>query len=83
MLDRIVAGHEHDRNRRGRRLGRECCRGSPPATITATLAANQIGRQRRQPIKSILCPAVFDRNVLTFDIAGFIQASAECRQQVC
>src|SRR5271169_2520504 len=37
-------------------------------------AADEIGRQRRQPIELVLRPAVFDRHVLTLDIAGFLQA---------
>ena len=38
------------------------------------LAANQIGRQRRQPIVLTFRPAVFDRYIAALDIAGFIQA---------
>ena len=44
------------------------------------LSANQIGRQRRQPIDLILGPAVFDRHVLALDIAGVLQALAKCAQ---
>ena len=43
------------------------------------LPANQIGRQRRQPVDLILGPAVFDRDVLAFDIAGVLQALAKSR----
>ena len=43
------------------------------------LPANQFGRQRRQPIDLTLRPAVFDRDVLALDIAGVLQALAECR----
>jgi hypothetical protein len=32
---------------------------------------NQIGRHRRQPIVMLLGPAVFNRQVLTLDEAGF------------
>ena len=46
------------------------------------LSANQFGRQRRQPIELILGPAVFDRHVLALDIAGLLQALAECAQTV-
>ena len=35
-LDRVAAGGEDDRNRRGRCLGRERRRSAPVATITAT-----------------------------------------------
>jgi len=40
-------------------------------------AANEVGRQRRQPIHLILGPAVFNRDVLALDIAGVLQALAE------
>ena len=46
------------------------------------LSANQIGRQRRQPIDLILGPAVFDRHVLALDIAGLLQALAKSAQTV-
>ena len=46
------------------------------------LPANQIGRQRRQPIELIFGPAVFDRHVLALDIAGLLQALAEAAQTV-
>ena len=45
-------------------------------------SANQIGRQRRQPIDLILGPAVFDRHVLALDIAGVLQALAKSAQTV-
>ena len=45
--------------------------GMPPDVArTETLAANQIGRQRQQPIVLSIRPAVFDRHVLAFDEAG-------------
>jgi len=34
--------------------------------------------QRRQAIVSALQPVVLDRHVLAFDVAGFVQAFAEC-----
>jgi hypothetical protein len=46
-------------------------------TNTATLPANQFGRQRRQPVDLILGPAVFNRHVLVFD-TGVFEALAEC-----
>jgi hypothetical protein len=38
---------------------------------------NQIRRHRREPITSAFRPAVFDRDVLAFDEACFLQAVAE------
>jgi hypothetical protein len=51
--------------------------------ITATLPANQIGRQLGQSIDLILGPAVADRNVVAFDIASLLRALAKCVQKVC
>ena len=42
------------------------------------LSADQIGHQRRQAIIVALQPVVLDGHVLAFDIAGFVEAFAEC-----
>jgi len=44
------------------------------------LSANQIGRQRRQPIHLIFSPTVFDRQVFACDIARLFQGLMECAQ---
>jgi hypothetical protein len=44
------------------------------------LSANQVGRQRGQPIDLIFDPAVFDRHVLALDMAGLFEALAESTQ---
>ena len=41
------------------------------------LAADEVGGQCGQPIIAALRPAVFDRHVLSLDIAGFAQSLAE------
>jgi len=41
------------------------------------LTAKQIGDQSRQPIEVIIRRAVFDRDVLAFDEARFLQALTE------
>jgi len=46
------------------------------------LPANQIGRQCRQTIILIVCKAVFDQDVLTFDITGVFQSTTKCGQKV-
>ena len=79
--DRVFADEEDDGDRRGCRLGRERRRVPPVAAITAT-RANQIGRQRRQPIDLVVGPAVFDRHILALDVASVFQALAECTQAV-
>ena len=53
-----------------------------PATITATCRRTKSAAKRRQPIVLILRPAVFDCDVLAFDVAGFAQALAECRHKI-
>src|SRR6516162_8357723 len=47
------------------------------------LAADEIGGQCGQPIVMVLGPAVFDREILTFDIAGFVQSLAKGSQLWC
>ena len=44
------------------------------------LAANQFRRQRRQAFDLVLGPAIFDRDVLSLDIACVLEALAECAQ---
>ena len=47
------------------------------------LAADEIGGQRRQPIVVVLCPAVFDRDVLALDVAGVAQSLAKRGRKGC
>ena len=69
--DRIGPNFEYNRNGRGRRLGRERRRSSARSN-NSHMTFNQIRRHRGQPINLLLRPAVFDRNVLAHDIAGFL-----------
>ena len=78
-LDRVGAQFEDDRNSRGRRLCRERRRSAGRGNH-GHLTMNQIGHHRRQPITLILRPAVFDRDVLALDVAGFAQPLAKGRQ---
>ena len=70
--DRVIADVEDDGDRRGCPLGRDrrtisnCC-------YHGDLAANEVSRQLRQPIKMSLRPAVLDRYVLAFNIAGVFE----------
>ena len=79
--DRVIADVEDDGDRRGCRLGRDrrtisnCC-------DHGDLAANQFGRQRGQPIELTLRPAVLDRYVLAFNIAGVFEALAKSAHTV-
>ena len=45
-------------------------------------AADQISDQRRQALNLIVAPPVFDREVLTLDIAGVLEALAESAQRL-
>ena len=42
------------------------------------LPADQIGCHRRQPIGLVFGPAIFDRDVLAFDIAGLLKSLPKC-----
>src|SRR5262249_59712929 len=42
--------------------------------------ANQVCRQRRELVDLIFGPAIHDRDIFTFDVAGFFQALAKCTQ---
>src|SRR5262249_5632660 len=73
---------EDDRDRRRCRLGCECRSGTSGRNDYRYLPANQFGRQLRQPLELTLSPAIFDRHVLALDIAGVLDALAECAHTV-
>ena len=79
--DRVFGNHEHDGNRRGR-LGRGQRRGRAGHGDDVDAPANEVGRQHRQPIGFVLAPAIFDRNVLTLNIAALFEALAKCAQSI-
>ena len=68
---------EDDRDRRGRGFRRERRRVAALGHDHVDLAGDEVGGQCGQAIKVALGPAVFDRHVLTLDIAGFAQSLAE------
>jgi hypothetical protein len=71
-LDRVATRFEDDRNICGRRLRGERRRSAGRGNH-GHLTMNQIGRHRRQPIKAILRPAVFDRHVAAINITVLAQ----------
>jgi len=77
-LHGVGANAEDNGNRRCRRLGRERRGGAARCHDDSHALANQLGRQRRQAIILALRPAIFDRDILTFDVTGFTQPLAEC-----
>ena len=79
--DRVAPGCKDDRHRRGCGLGHQCRR-SAEGRDHGHLTMNQFGREHRQSIVLALRPAVFDRDVLTFDEACLLQALAERGHEV-
>src|SRR5262249_28289029 len=81
---RVGGACKNNRNCRRRGLGSECSRRAPAACCSdhCHLAANQITRERRQSVKLIPCPAVFDCHVAAFNNACFIQTSSERGRKV-
>src|ERR1700730_13459674 len=73
----VTADGEHDWDCRGRGLYRERCLRAARRGDYGHLAADQIGRQFRQPLGSIVRPTKFDGNVLALDVAGFAQSFAK------
>src|SRR5262249_607798 len=73
---------EYNWNGRTRRLSRECGGGGGRRSDHAHPTANQIGRQLWQSIEAAFCPAIFDRHVLAFDVAGLSKAFPERSHQV-
>ncbi len=77
---RVAATPEDDRDRRGRAFRGECRRRAARHD-QIDLAADEIGGQCGQPIVIALRPAVFDRQILSLDVAGFAQSLAERHKQ--
>src|SRR5262249_15693072 len=64
-------------------FGRECRRCEVWRDDDGYPAADQIGRQFRQPIIVIVRPEVFDGHVLALDIASFAEPFSECCDKIC
>jgi hypothetical protein len=79
--DRIAAGHEDHRCRRGCRLSCQHRRSIPDDRGHAT--ADEIGHQHRQLILLIVRPAILDGEVLALDEPGLAQAIPERSNKVC
>ena len=77
-MNRIGPEGKHNRNSCSRCLGgmgwsRRTCRNDH-----AHLSASQIGGERGQSIILTVCPAVFDGDIFTLDVAGFFETALEC-----
>ena len=75
--DWISAADEHDRYSRGRIPRRPDGRVLDDHDRNSPL--HQIGGQRREPVRLVICPAELDRHVVAFDEAGVGKAIAQCR----
>jgi hypothetical protein len=76
-IRRVGADNEDNRDRRGRLFCRQCRWRPATRRDHVDLATDEIRGQRRQLIIVALGPAVFDRYVLFFEVAGLAQSSAE------
>ena len=65
---------DHEGNFRGRRLGHQRRRLSAARDDDSNLPADQILRQRWHAAILAASPAIFDRDVLSLDVARFTQA---------
>src|SRR5262245_42948605 len=72
-LRRVGSEGEHDRNRRCCSLCRYCSSGASADDDDGRSTADQIGCQRRESVKVVLCPAILNRHVLVFDESGLFE----------
>ena len=80
LSDRVGA-EEDNRDRRGCAFAARAAGGAGHDHVD--LAADEVGGQCGQPIIATLRPAVFDRHILSLDIAGFAQSLAERGHKRC
>src|SRR6185369_14899281 len=78
VSDRIAAGGEYDRNRRG--CGLRGARRESVADDKHRPPCNHIRREGRQFIELIFSPLELDRDVPALDKASLLQSFAKCRQ---
>ncbi len=74
VRDRVAAGDENDRDRRGRVFRCQCRKVAAGCKDQVHPAGDKLCGERGQPIVMPLGPAVFDRQVLSVDVADFAQA---------
>jgi hypothetical protein len=80
-FDRIHAGAEDDRYGCRGGFGSQCRLIAAWCSNYGNAPTNQVGGQFRQPIQCIVRPTIFDGDILTFDVAGLTQTSAEGCQE--
>src|SRR5579863_1938100 len=77
QLDRISAHVENNRDCRSCAPGGHCRGCTADSRNYRHLTTNKIGRQLRQASVVSVRPTIFDRDILTFDEAGFTQTFAK------
>ena len=76
-IDRVVAGHEDDRDHRRCRLGCAGRGGAERGDDRVTGRRARLGRESRQAIGLTLHPMILDHHIAGLDMAGFAQATAK------
>jgi hypothetical protein len=56
--------------------------GPPSRSDHCYVMLNQIGSERREPVKATFGPAIFDCRILTFDETLFIEATLKCLHEL-
>jgi len=80
--DWVACGFEHDRNHGPGVLGSQRPRGRRRRD-DGDLPVDEIRCEARQPVEMTFGPAVFDADVLTFNVTSFLQPRAECVLKEC
>ena len=81
-FDRVISDDEDDWNMGGRRSCGISRRSVSGGGDGKHLPADQIRRQLWEPVILALCPAVFDPQILSLDVAVLLQAPAKSRNEV-
>src|SRR5262245_45224753 len=74
QLDRVLPGRKNNRDCRGRRFGRERSGSAAGRGDDGDAAADKISHDRGYALEAAVQPMVLDRDGLTLDVAGFIEA---------
>ena len=62
--------------------GHDCCHRAVVGNDDCNLAADQIGCQRRKPVRLIIAVAILDTDVAAFRVTGLAQAAMERSKQM-
>src|SRR5215467_10568850 len=73
-----ISDSKHDRDRVCRRLRGQRRRRGERGGDHSRLTLHEIGGERGEPLVALLGPAIFDRDVLPFDITALGEPLAQC-----